>query len=606
MKLHPRYLAPAVLALLLAACGGADGLSEEPPSDTPVARSEPPSAPAELRLAYDTKTLQFSWPAPEGATRFEVFQDPDGPDGPLVAALVATTIEPALPYAVALKARFEPNATYAVRACHDADCSAFSAPVRPDLAATLGFLKRHQAAEYEGLGSAVALSGDGRTLVVGAPYDNHGAAGVTSDPTADLGPESLNTAGAVVVFARTGVTGSWRQQAVIKPLNPGEQAAFGSSVAVSADGNTVAVGAPYENTSASGVTQGAAGPVNTLAMRSGAAYVFTRSGETWAEQAYVKADTAVAENNFAISVALSGDGNTLAVGSPGDDRIVDEGGAVFLFARALGAWSQSAVLASSNPEQYDRFGDVVALSADGATLAATATRESGGATAPLAGSVDETLANNSATESGAVYVFARSAPGSWPQQAYVKGSRSAESVGFGASISLSADGATMAIGARSDDRPERDTLPTDPNADYGAAYVFTRAGVTWTEQAYLKPTVPQLKSEFGTRLSLSANGETLAVGSPYDSSAATGLNGNEADHSVDGVGAVHLYQRASGAWARRAYIKAAVASEWLSFGFDVALSGDGAVLAVGSQGDSAPDLQNRSVPKPYSGAVYLY
>ncbi len=353
------------------------------------------------------------------------------------------------------------------------------------------------------------------------------------------------------------------------------------------------------------MTQGAAGPVNQLAISSGAAYVFTRSGDTWSEQAYFKANEANSGDTFGASVALSGDGNSFAVGSPGDDRSAEDAGAVHLFSRELGAWSQSAVIVASNPEQYDRFGDVVAFSADGGTLAVTAPWESGGATAPLAGSVDETLANNSAPESGAVYVFARGAPGSWLQQAYIKGGRSAAGVGFGTSISLSADGATMAIGARFDDRPERDTPATDTDANYGAAYVFTRAGVTWTEQAYLKAPVPQQESEFGYRLSLSADGHTLAVTCPGDSSAATGLNGNEADRSLDGVGAVHLYQRAAGAWTRRAYVKAAAASESLGFGTDVALSGDGGVLAVSSQ-DSTPDLQNPSVPKPYSGAVSLY
>src|SRR5437773_8215017 len=115
-------------------------------------------------------------------------------------------------------------------------------------------------------GHAVALSGDGNTLAVGAPYENSSAKGVNGNQN----DTSLYSAGAVYVFVRR--NGTWTQQAYIKASNPGQSDKFGFVVSLSQDGNTLAVSAPNEASAAKGVN----GDQNDDSIpEAGAAYVFT-------------------------------------------------------------------------------------------------------------------------------------------------------------------------------------------------------------------------------------------------------------------------------------------------------------------------------------------
>ena len=146
------------------------------------------------------------------------------------------------------------------------------------------------------------------------------------------------------------------QQAYIKASNTGGSPGpgltgdqFGYGVALSGDGNTLAVGAVFESSNATGINLN---QTNNLASESGAVYVFSRTGETWTQQAYVKASNTGAGDGFGETVALSDDGNTLAVGAPredsnatgvnsaqGDDSATNAG-AVYVFTRTGTAWLQ--------------------------------------------------------------------------------------------------------------------------------------------------------------------------------------------------------------------------------------------------------------------------
>ena len=225
-------------------------------------------------------------------------------------------------------------------------------------------------------------------------------------------------------------------------------------MALNGDGSTLAVGAPGESSAAKGV-----GGLQTdiSAPNAGAAYVFTRSATTWSQQAYVKASNTDASDYFGDSVALSTDGNTLAVGADGEDsaskgiggiqtdNTAPDSGAVYVYTRAGSAWSQQAYIKSSNPETSDIFGDPVALSADGNTLAVAAAGESSAAQG-IAGSQSD----NAAESAGAVYVYTRSGS-TWSSRAYVKASNTEATDYFSASVALSADGNTLAVGADGED-----------------------------------------------------------------------------------------------------------------------------------------------------------
>jgi hypothetical protein len=188
-------------------------------------------------------------------------------------------------------------------------------------------------------------------------------------------------------------------------------------------------------------------PYQDAASYAGAVYIFQRTGTTWAQQAYLRAQITGIDDNFGGSVVLSGD--TLIVGAAGegssatgidgdqaDDR-AGYAGAVYVFHRTGTAWSQQTYIKASNTGAHDGFGISVALSGD--ILAVGAFREASSATG-----ANGDQANDSAIYSGAVYVFQRSGP-TWAQQSYIKASNTGASDQFGGAVALSGD--TLAAGA---------------------------------------------------------------------------------------------------------------------------------------------------------------
>jgi hypothetical protein len=284
------------------------------------------------------------------------------------------------------------------------------------------YLKSSNSAADDGFGSSVALAADGNTLAIGAVGEDSNATGIDGDQTNNTATNS----GAVYLFSRNG--SNWSQQAYVKASNTGTDDQFGRSVALAADGNTLAVGVRFEDSAATGIggNQG-----NNSAVNSGAVYLFSRSGASWGQQAYLKAANTEAGDWFGYSVALAADGNTLAVGAPNEAIFT---GAVYLFSRSGSNWSQQAYLKASNT-------GIVALTADGNTLAVGTVGEDSNATGTGG---DQT--NGSAENSGAVQLFSRSG-GSWSEQAFVKAANTGIGDAFGYSVALAADGKTLAVGA---------------------------------------------------------------------------------------------------------------------------------------------------------------
>ncbi len=483
-------------------------------------------------------------------------------------------------------------------------CSAGSCIYDP-----IAYVKASNTGSSDQFSYSVALSADGNTLAVGALVEDSNATGIDGNQS----DNSTNGAGAVYVFTRNG--GVWSQQAYIKASNPGANDNFGNSVALSADGNTLAVGAAGEASNATGID---GNQNDDSAPTAGAVYVFTRSGGVWSQQAYVKASNAGSFDGFGFSVALSADGNTLAVGAYAEDGNATgingnqndtslDTGAVYVFTRSGGVWSQQAYVKASNTDSDDQFGWSVALSADGNTLAVGAYAEDSNAT-----SINGDQNNNSANSAGAVYVFTRSG-GVWSQQAYVKASNSGVNDQFGWSVALSADGNTLAVGAWLEDSNATgiDGNQSDNSAaSSGAAYVFALSGGVWSQQAYVKASNTASGDFFGRSVALSADGNTLAVSAYQEDSNATGINGDQNDNSAGGAGAVYMLKRSGGVWSQQAYVKASNPGANDNFGNSVALSADGNTLAVGAIGEDSNatgvggDQNDNSVGS--AGAVYVY
>lgn len=556
------------------------------------------------------KRFQFSWSDSSEATEYRLLESADGSAIYEEIAVLAAGSE-SYDLEVFLPARV--NAGYILEACNDAGCTASSAVMVDNaLVDAIGYIKASNTRAGQVFGFSVAISGDAGTLAVGAPGEASGATGINGDQ----GNNSSPAAGAVYVFVREADT--WTQQAYIKASNTESGDQFGSTVVLDFAGDTLAVGTWAEASGATGIN-GSQG--NNVAPYAGAVYVFTRTVDVWSQQAYVKASNTGEDHEFGDSIALSADGNTMAVGSRGEasaatgingdqsDTSAGFAGAVYVFTREGTVWTQQAYVKASNTDDFDQFGSFVALSGDGDTLAVGARFESSGATG-----IDGDQSDNSVFGAGAVYVFTREA-GVWSQEAYVKASNAdvAGNIGFGIAVALSGDGGTLAVSATLEDSSAVGVNgnQTNHNAERsGAVYVFVREAGAWSQQAYVKASNTTEDLNFGRTLALSADGDTLVVGTPNDASNAIGVNGNQSNIAAPSSGAVYLFSRDAGVWSQYAYVKASNSGQQHYFGYAVALSDDAQTLAVGGPGDSSNatgiggDQSNSS--EATSGAVYLY
>jgi len=390
-------------------------------------------------------------------------------------------------------------------------------------------------------GSSVVLSRDGNTMAVAAYYESSAATGINGNQN----DRSIPEAGAVYVFVRSGNT--WSQQAYIKASNTGTAAVgdgfaegdqFGYSIALSSDGNTLAVGAIGEDSNATGINGNQA---DNSANQSGAAYVFTRTGSSWSQQAYIKSTMTRPNILFGYSIGLSANGDTLAVAEYDADR---GKGALYVLERSGGAWSHQARIQdqAEHLEPQDSLGYSLAISDDGNTIAAGAADEDcmlAGINPPCG--LDQAQDNSS----GAAWIFVRNGS-TWIQQAFLKASNPGDHDWFGVRLAISGDGNTVAVSA-----PNEDSAATGINgkqddgsaAEAGAVYFYTRTGTTWVQQAYVKSSNTGAGDEFGSSIALSRDGRTMLVGARGEDSVAKGINGNQADNSLRDSGAAYLFAR---------------------------------------------------------------
>jgi hypothetical protein len=450
-------------------------------------------------------------------------------------------------------------------------------------------------------GFAVAVSGD--TIVIGAQTEDSSATGVNGNAADNI----ATNAGAAYVFVRSGTT--WTQQAYLKASNTNGFDSFGDSVAI--DGDTIVVGASWEDSAATGVNGNEASNSVTDA---GAAYVFVRSGTTWSQQAYLKASHnagTLGTDEFGFSVDISGD--TIVVGSQYEDSSAtgvngdatnnsaagQGSGAACVFVRSGTTWTQQAYLKASNTGAGDEFGWSVSISGD--TIVVGGPDEDSNSTG-----VDGDQINDAAIDSGSVYVFVRSGT-TWSQQAYLKASNTGAGDRFGQSVSVSGD--TALVGADSegsDGTGVNGNQSNDLASHSGAAYLFVRSGTTWSQQAYLKASNTDVEDRFGW--SVAVSGDTALIGAYAESGNGTGVNGNQSNDSSFQSGAAYLFWRNGVVWNQQAYLKSSNTGIGDWFGWSVAISNND--LLVGAQFEDSSAIgvngnQNNNAGFQ-SGAAYLF
>lgn len=262
---------------------------------------------------------------------------------------------------------------------------------------------------------------------------------------------------------------------------------------------------------------------------------------------------------------------------------------------------------ATNTDPFDLFGTFRSLNYDGSRMVVAATGEDSNATG-----INGNEADNSMSNAGAVYVY-RNDSGIWSSEAYIKASNTNADDIFGVGSIISRNGNTIAVGAPAEASNAmgingNQTDNSLPNA--GAAYIFTRTGAIWTQQAYLKASNPDAFDNFGDRLALSEDGNWLAISDVGDDSNATGINGDASNNSKSGSGAVYIFNRVAGNWSQQAYIKASNTDSFDAFGYEISLNSDGSILAVGApyEKSNATGINGNQANNSFAlaGAVYLF
>jgi hypothetical protein len=291
---------------------------------------------------------------------------------------------------------------------------------------------------------------------------------------------------------------------------------FGGKVVIS--GDTVAIAAPDDDASFAD---------------QGSVYVFVRNGSAWTQQAKLVANDGAANDHFGNDVAI--DGNTVIVGVEeanvsGGDKV----GAAYVFVRSGATWTQQAKISPGFlVNSFTRFGSAVAISGNTAVM----------------GAKGEDV--NFDQDRGAVYVYTRSGT-TWTQQARLTTNDGVQFDQLGNAVAIS--GETLLAGAFT-------------SGNKGAAYVFTRIGTTWTQQAKLLASDGSPLDFFGTDVALS--GDTAVIGAN-----GAAVNGH------DNQGAAYVFRRNGTSWTQQIKLAANDGLEDQVFGVSVAISGDN--IAVGA------------------------
>lgn len=409
------------------------------------------------------------------------------------------------------------------------------------------YIKAVNAEAGDGFGDVLSISGD--TLVVGARQEDSSQMVISNDATAS-GDNGAGSSGAVYVYRRTG--SAWAQEAYIKAANAQASDNFGEAVALS--GDTLVVGASDEDSNESVITNGTTASGNNDLPFAGAAYVYRRSGTSWFQEAYIKAVNSGSTDGFGASVAVSGDtvavaalsedsNQTVITNGPGanPDNTLFTSGAVYVYRRNGATWSQEAFIKAANADSMDHFGYSISISGD--TLVVSTPFESSAQTIITNG--PGASLDNTASMAGAAYVYRRSGV-TWAQEAYIKAVNGQANDQFGTEVSINGD--TLVVSAYGEDSNQTtitngSTASNDESAiDSGALYVYRRSGITWTQQAYIKPA--NAGSASWRVGSPSISGNTIAMGSPGDASNQTVVtNGSttSTDTSRPDSGAVFIY-----------------------------------------------------------------
>jgi hypothetical protein len=381
-----------------------------------------------------------------------------GPAGPANASLLrlAAAATPAPTQVAELTAGDSDSLGFAAAVTADGNTALIGAPGHGGFAGAayvftrtgLGWRQTAELTASDGasgdqFGLSVAITPDGTTAVIGAAWRD-------------------SSTGAAYVFTRTGL--GWRQTAELTASDSADGDYFGWSVAITAGGTNVVIGAPGHDS------------------QTGAAYAFSRTWSGWRQATELTAGDGAAGDFFGNSVAITPDGGTALIGAPYRRTYT---GAAYVFTRTWSGWRQATELTASDGASTDFFGWSAAITADGNTA--------------LIGAYGH--------DSGTAYLFTRDRTG-W-QQTELAAADKGPSDNFGTSVAITPDGNTALIGAVY-------------HSDAGAAYLFSRTRDGW-QQTELTASDAGSDDEFGMSVAITPDGDTALVGAYRHDSGAGAL-----------------------------------------------------------------------------------
>jgi len=334
--------------------------------------------------------------------------------------------------------------------------------------------------------------------------------GRSVDLSGDLAAGSVHDADVAYVFENG--DGVWTQSAELTPAPAFPEAEFGGAVVI--DGESVIVSAHGDNETHED---------------SGAVYVFDKLDGVWSQSAKLKAEDADAFDNFGFAVAVSG--ATMLIGAPGDDEAGDDAGAVYVFRKIGGVWSQTAKLLADATAGVDRFGVTVAIDGSIAAIAADIV--------------------NSTTGTGAVFVF-RESNGAWTQDVQLPSPPAQGSVlRFGRFLGIS--GNTIAS--------YMEIFPVTGGPTTSYVVLYEEAGGIWIKAPF-DIRYPSFNA-FGDRSGFDFSADALIVGLTRDLGAAPGADTFPAE----------VYRKVNGQWSQVAMLSTSDGSTSNGFGGAIAIDG---------------------------------
>ena len=419
-------------------------------------------------------------------------------------------------------------------------------------------------------GTFISLTSDGTRAIVGCWGDDEQGG-------------SLDEVGSAHVFKRTGTTWTHEDELLDPSPTSNSPSKFGYAVEISEDGLYAFVGAPKDKVDPSAGAQ------------RGSVHVFVRSGTTWSYQTEMNEPVPDNGSEFGHRVSSNSDGSRVLISAPGAVvGSVDSAGAMYVFTRSGTTWTLEATLDESmvgsfsgGVEQGEGFCHAISLSSDGAYA--------------IAGEKSDEM-TGAPSSSGVAHIFYRSGT-SWTHQTsltrpYAGNPATAtnlinmgtQNFAFGCSVDITSDGSRVAIG---------ELQANNDFFDAGKVHIFSRSGTTWTWEAELDHPDPGTTDRFGSTVRISANGDRVVVGAPYDDT----TGGSD-------MGSAHIFDRSGTTWTvisgQTGVLHPTSGSHFMMTGEEthgqLAISADGAYVTLGVPRDDI----FAGAPLASQGTVQVY